>query len=256
MYYIGIDIGSTSAKTVVFSDNSCEILYQSVLPTGWSSIETAARIRNELIDNGINMDAAKVVATGYGRVSVPYADKTITEISCHANGATWLFHNSCTVIDIGGQDIKIITIQNGHVTDFLMNDKCSAGTGRFLEIMANTLGVSLEEMFHLASKGSGVTISSICTVFAESEIISLIGSGRSKEDLAFGILESITNKVVSMSSKQAKNHVYYLTGGLCDSQYISQVLSVKLSAEVYSSPLARWAGAIGAALYSKEIECT
>lgn len=253
MYYIGLDIGSTSAKTIVFKDHSPDIFYKSVMPTGWSSVETAKQIKKELIDYGIDMEDIKVVATGYGRVSVPYADKTLTEISCHAKGTIWLFQDNCTVIDIGGQDTKIITIQKGQVTDFLMNDKCSAGTGRFLEVMANTLGVSIEEMFKLAAKGSAVTISSMCTVFAESEVISLIGSGRSKEDIAYGILESIMNKVVSISSKQPRSSVYYLTGGLCDSDYIRNVLGSKISAEIHSSPEARWAGAIGAALYSKTI---
>lgn len=253
MYFIGIDIGSTSAKTVVFNDQSPEIIYKSILPTGWSSVETAVLIRDQLVGSGIDPDDAKVVATGYGRISVPYADKTVTEISCHAKGAVWLFQESCTVIDIGGQDTKIIRIQDGQITDFLMNDKCSAGTGRFLEIMANTLGVSMEELFLLASKGSGAAITSMCTVFAESEVVSMIGSGRPKEDIAFGIIESITGKVVSIAGKQQKNHIYCLTGGLCDSEYVSRILSRKLSAEVRSSSLARWAGAIGAALYSKAL---
>lgn len=253
MHFIGIDIGSTSAKTIVFRDQSPEIIYKSILPTGWSSIETAALIGNQLAAYGIDLENSKVVATGYGRISVPYADKTVTEISCHAKGAVWLFQENCTVIDIGGQDTKIIRIQDGQITDFLMNDKCSAGTGRFLEIMANTLGVSMEDLFHLASKGSGAAITSMCTVFAESEVVSMIGSGRPKEDIAFGIIESITGKVVSITGKQQKNHVYFLTGGLCDSEYVCQILRNRLSAEVCTSSLARWAGAIGAALYSKAL---
>jgi predicted CoA-substrate-specific enzyme activase len=251
MYYIGIDIGSTSAKTIVLSDDAPGIVFQSVMPTGWSSIETSKMILSSLVDEGISMDDARVVATGYGRISVPFAHKTITEISCHGRGASWLFPQDCTVIDIGGQDTKIIVMKNGQVSDFLMNDKCSAGTGRFLEIMANSLGVTLEEIFVLASNGSGASINSTCTVFAESEVISMIGSGRSKEDIAFGILESITNKVVSICSKKTKNDVYFLTGGLCDSEYIRQILSKKLSGPVHSVPLVRWAGAIGAALYAK-----
>lgn len=253
MYHIGIDIGSTSAKTIVFPDQSSDICYRSVVPTGWSSVETAALIRKQLVESGIDPDASKVVATGYGRISVPYADKTVTEISCHAKGAAWLFKEDCVVVDIGGQDTKIISVKNGQVADFLMNDKCSAGTGRFLEVMANTLGVSLDEMFRLAAEGSGVTISSMCTVFAETEVIGLIGSGRQKEDIAFGVLESIANKVISLAARQAGS-VYYLTGGLCDSEYVRRILSARLSAEVCSAPLARWAGAIGAALFSKSLE--
>lgn len=254
MYYIGIDIGSTSAKTVVFSDHISDICYRSVSPTGWSSVETAALIRDQLIDAGFNLDVSKVVATGYGRIAVPYADKTVTEISCHAKGTAWLYQDNCTVIDIGGQDTKIIKINNGQVTDFLMNDKCSAGTGRFLEVMANTLDVPIDEMFQLADKGSSIVISSMCTVFAETEVISLIGRGTPKEDIAFGILESIVGKVASIASKCPRDHVYFLTGGLCDSEYVRRILCKKLSAEIHSSPLARWAGAIGAALFSKTIE--
>lgn len=254
MYYIGIDIGSTSAKTAVFSDYTSDICYRSIAPTGWSSVETAALIRDQLIASEFDPDLSKVVATGYGRISVPYADKTITEISCHAKGAAWLFRENCTVIDIGGQDTKIIKINNGLVTDFLMNDKCSAGTGRFIEVMATTLGVSIDEMFLLAAKGSGAAISSMCTVFAETEVVSLIGSGKPKEDIAYAIMESITDKVVSIAGKCPGGHAYYLTGGLCDSEYVRRILGRKLSAEVHSSHLARWAGAIGAALFSKTIE--
>lgn len=139
MYYTGIDIGSTSAKVVVM-DNGNEVIYKRVMPTGWSSVDTAEKIRQELAETGINGDCSKFVATGYGRVSVPFADKTITEITCHGKGARFLFgDDACTVIDIGGQDTKIISVAKGLVVDFIMNDKCSAGTGRFLEIMANSL---------------------------------------------------------------------------------------------------------------------
>ena len=146
MEYIGIDIGSTCAKVVVLDEDE-NILHQSVQPTGWSSVDTADIIKNMLLEKGICPDAGKVVATGYGRVSVPYADKTVTEITCHARGAVWL-HNKkdMTVIDIGGQDTKIIILENGMVKDFAMNDKCAAGTGRFLDVISRTLGASVEQL--------------------------------------------------------------------------------------------------------------
>lgn len=131
-HYIGIDIGSTCAKTVVM-DEKKQIIHRLLQPTSWSSVDTAQAIREKLEQLGVDMDAAAVVATGYGRISVPYADKTVTEITCHGQGACFV-HNckNLTVIDIGGQDTKLILVENGMVKDFIMNDKCSAGTGRFL----------------------------------------------------------------------------------------------------------------------------
>lgn len=252
MYKVGIDIGSTSAKVIALNlDN--EIIYKNVIPTGWSSFETAVKISEELEQKGISKEKSRFTATGYGRVSVPYAHKTVTEITCHGKGAAHLFGTqSSTVIDIGGQDTKIITLEGGNVVDFIMNDKCSAGTGRFLEIMANTLGMSLNDMCELAREGSNVSISSMCTVFAESEVISLIGSGRPKKDIAFGVVDSIANKVKSLCSKHTSaNGVVYLTGGLCENEYIIEMLSKKLEVEVRSSDMGRYAGALGAALIAK-----
>ena len=137
MNFVGIDIGSTSAKTVVM-DEEKNIIFKWVLPTGWSSVETAKAIEKQLEGHGITKENSKIIATGYGRVSVPYADKTYTEITCHGRGAAYIYEDNCTVVDIGGQDTKIINLEDGVVTDFIMNDKCSAGTGRFLEVMANS----------------------------------------------------------------------------------------------------------------------
>jgi predicted CoA-substrate-specific enzyme activase len=255
LYYTGIDIGSSSAKAIVLDEND-RIVYKLILPTGWSSLETANRIKEKIAQADMAYNQSKFVATGYGRVSVPYADKTVSEITCHGKGAAFLFDTKdCTVIDIGGQDTKIISLAGGRIVDFLMNDKCSAGTGRFLEIMANTLGVSLERMFALAATGSGVRISSMCTVFAESEVISLIGGGQPKQDIAYGVIESIANKVISLCGKHSSaSSNFYLTGGLCESDYIIKTLSKKLETTVVSSPLGRYAGAIGAALVAKSLE--
>lgn len=190
-YSIGIDIGSTCAKAVVLNSKK-QIIKKLLLKTGWSSIETADKLK-EILSPWI-FDSV-VIATGYGRTCVSYADQNITEITCHGKGATFLYGEpKLTVIDIGGQDTKIIQIENGLVIDFLMNDKCSAGTGRFLEVMANTLGLSSEKMCELASFGSGVSISSMCTVFAESEVISLIGRGEKRENIAFAVIDYIVKK--------------------------------------------------------------
>ena len=248
--FAGIDIGSTCAKTIVLNEDK-EIVFKDLVPTGWSSIQTAGIIKKEIESiSGYDENNIKYVATGYGRISVPYADKMITEISCHGSGAANIFkQKNCLIIDIGGQDTKIISISDGVVNDFVMNDKCSAGTGRFLEIMSNTMGMELNEMCELARLGSGVSISSMCTVFAESEVISLIGNGTEQKDIAFGVVESITSKVRSQCGKllSGKKDVF-LTGGLCEIDYILESLSGKVGIEVKSNPLARYAGAFGAAL--------
>jgi predicted CoA-substrate-specific enzyme activase len=246
---IGIDIGSTCTKTTVLDDNA-HILMQFVQPTGWSSVDTAEAIRKKLLESGIDPEHTPCVATGYGRVAVPYADKTVTEITCHAKGACEIFAcQDMTLIDIGGQDTKIVSIEGGTVKDFIMNDKCSAGTGRFLEVMSNTLAVSPDELCELAVKGRDTTISSMCTVFAESEVISLIGRGEKKENIAFAVVDSIVQKVSSQAKRLLGSAgTVCLTGGLCSSAYILGALSGALRTRVISSEKGRYAGAIGAAL--------
>ena len=254
MKYIGIDIGSTCAKLVVLDENK-EVIYKNVQPTGWSSVDTAESIKKQLLDAGINPEENPCVATGYGRISVPYANKMITEITCHALGAVEIYKSPSTlVIDIGGQDTKIIRVENGMVKDFIMNDKCSAGTGRFLEVMANSMALRPDELCQLAEKGGGVTISSMCTVFAESEVISLIGRGEPKENIAFAVVDSIVSKVASQASRlHEKGEKVCLTGGLCECEYVCKALEHKLQSEVVTSPQARYAGALGAALSAAKI---
>lgn len=251
MNYIGIDIGSTCAKFVVMNEEE-EIIFQSVQPTGWSSIDTAEEIKKKLESIGIKMEDSKCVATGYGRVSVPYADKTVTEITCHAKGVCWLYgRKNMAVLDIGGQDTKIILLKDGMVKDFAMNDKCSAGTGRFLEVMSNIMALRPDELCELARQGKDVKISSMCTVFAESEVISLIGKGEKKENIAFAVIDSIAGKVVSQCKKMnIEKEEVFLTGGLCECTYFREVLEEKLGEHVATKPECRYAGAIGAALCS------
>ena len=245
MYQVGIDIGSSAAKVAVINEG--EVIKTILLDTGFSSRKVADEIYAMLEKEGITKDNAKYVATGYGRISVPYADDVVTEITCHGKGAHFLFGENGTVIDIGGQDTKGISLKKGRVMKFIMNDKCSAGTGKFLEVMTNRLGLTPEELSALARNGKEITISSMCTVFAESEVISLIGKGTPREDIAFGVIESVVNKVVALLA-QVPNDKYFLTGGLCDAEYIIERLSKSLNAPVESTPLARYAGAIGAAI--------
>lgn len=249
--YIGIDIGSTCAKTIVMDENK-QIIHRILKPTGWSSVETAQAIKEELKELSIDVEKEKVVATGYGRISVPYADKCITEISCHGKGACYLHEmEDLLIIDIGGQDTKIIQVKDGSVVDFLMNDKCSAGTGRFMEIMANTLAMKPEELCELAAQGGNTTISSLCTVFAESEVISLIGRGEPRENIAYAVIDSIASKVASQAGHINRGNMKLcLTGGLCDYTYLCKTLGEKLKTTVESKPDGRFAGAIGAASFA------
>lgn len=249
MYQVGIDIGSSATKVAVIRDG--KVIKTLLRDTGFSSRKTAEEIYTTLEAEGITKENARYVATGYGRISVPYADDVVTEITCHGKGAYFLFGSNGTVIDIGGQDTKGIALKNGRVMKFIMNDKCSAGTGKFLEVMTNRLGLTQEELTILARKGNPIEISSMCTVFAESEVISLIGRGTPREDIAFGVVESVVKKVVQLIA-QVKNDQYYLTGGLCEDAYVIERLSKALGAEVKSEPLARYAGAIGAALSAEK----
>lgn len=261
MNYVGIDIGSTASKVVAIvsqdSDNvnsEAERRISFVLPTGWSSKETTALIRQRLKNDGIDVGSedTRVVATGYGRVAVDFADFIITEITCHARGGREFAGDCCAVLDVGGQDTKVIIVEHGMVKDFLMNDKCSAGTGKFLEIMANRLGVTLSELFSIAAKGTAIPISSLCTVFAESEVISYIGEGRSREDIAAGVVDSVATKVSQLALRKQLPDTILLTGGLSDSEYFAAVLSKKLGQTVATTKHGRYAGALGAALLARE----
>lgn len=251
MKNIGIDIGSSCAKVCIMDNDIIENNF--MLPTGYNSRKTAEDIRQMLEKSGIDIENSNIMATGYGRVSVPYANEIMTEISCHGKGAYYLFGENATVIDIGGQDTKVISLKKGRVMKFLMNDKCSAGTGKFIEIMSDRLGLTFEELEEIAAKGKETTISSMCTVFAESEIISLIGEGTPREDIANGVINSVVEKVVQLAA-QIPADKYILTGGFCENDYFINELSKALDEAVYSDSKARFAGAIGAAVYAGELE--
>ena len=250
-YFTGIDIGSTASKVVVLDKE--KMVAHFVIPTGWNSKDTAREIARRLGDKGLPVDdQMKVIATGYGRISVEYAQKVITEITCHGRGGYAILGQDCTIIDIGGQDTKVITVERGVSTNFLMNDKCAAGTGKFLEIMANRLNVDLQELFALAELGKPLAISAMCTVFAESEVISHIGAGEAREDIAAGVVDSVVNRVAGLCSRHNLRGSVLLTGGLCQCDYLIQRLSEKIGREVLSDPMGRYAGALGAALIARD----
>lgn len=249
LYNIGIDIGSVATKIVVI--NNEEILDYTISPSGWSPKETSEKLIGEILNKN-NLDKTKVksiVATGYGRISIPFANKKITEITCHGKGAKFLYKNTKTIIDIGGQDSKIIELNDeGNVLDFIMNDKCAAGTGRFLEVMCTAMGMDVKELSAIADKGKPIKINSMCTVFAESEIISLKAKGSNKEDIAAGLIYSVVDKVVSLASKMRLNDEIFFTGGLSNNEYLITALENKLNKKIITSKYAQLAGAVGAAL--------
>ncbi len=247
MYYVGIDIGSTATKTVIMDGNKQKIIHNKIVPSGWNSKETGLALL-EWVKDVLDNAEFTVTATGYGRISVPFANKTITEITCHGKGAYFLFEKDATIIDIGGQDTKVIVLKNGQVVDFIMNDKCSAGTGKFLEIMANRLGLNLEEMFAFAQKGKDINLSSTCTVFAESEVISLMGRGTPREDIAKGVINQIVAKTVALANRKPIAEQYFLTGGFSNSPFVIAEIEKKLKKEILTHEFGSYAGAIGACI--------
>lgn len=200
-------------------------------------------------------DLGSIVATGYGRISVPFAQKQITEISCFGRGISRLFPEVRTIIDIGGQDSKGIKVDSrGRVTDFVMNDKCAAGTGRFLEVMANALEVNLEDMGPLALQSkSPEEIGITCTVFAESQVVSLVAEGRPKVDIVAGIHQAIAERIYSLVKMVKIEQSIAITGGGAKNIGLVKELEKKLGSEVVVPPEPQLIGAFGAALYALEM---
>ena len=254
-YFAGIDVGSMSTDVVIIARDG-DIAGYSVIQTGANSTEAAEEgLEKALKIAGlIRSQVIGIVATGYGRVSVPFADKKVTEISCHGKGANKLFPNVGTVIDIGGQDSKVIRVgEDGRVIDFTMNDKCAAGTGRFLDVMAAKLQVSLEEMGRLSiAAEKEVSVSSVCTVFAESEVVSLVAKNHPKEEIIRGLHRSIVNRVWSMVRSVGIQGEVLMSGGVAKNIGVVKLMEEKLgrSILVYREP--QIVGALGAAIFALE----
>lgn len=250
MITIGLDIGSITSKAAVL-DNG-RIIGTRVIFTGYNAEAAGSRVFEEiLIEFGIQKsDVKRIISTGYGRNAVKFADSAITEITCHAAGAHFLNPRVRTVIDIGGQDSKAISVnENGKVKDFAMNDKCAAGTGRFLEVMARALEVNLEEFGELSlQSGNPAKISSLCTVFAESEVISLISKGAQRENIIAGIHESIASRIISMAMRIGITSPLMMTGGVAKNKGVVDAFEKKLGLKIEVSLNAQENGAIGAAV--------
>lgn len=249
MISIGIDVGSVAAKAAAY--NGEKIVATAIYPTGWSPKQVGEQLLEDVLKKAYATkdDVKSIIGTGYGRVSLPFVDKAVTEITCHGKGAFYMDPDIRTVIDIGGQDSKVIKLnQEGQVIDFLMNDKCAAGTGRFLQVMANALAVDVGELSDLAMGAEPANISSMCTVFAESEVVSLVAEGTSKETIASGLLHSVCNKTYSLVSRIGVENKVFFSGGVSRNKLMGKLLSEKLEVEVISSKESPYLGAIGAAI--------
>lgn len=252
--FAGIDVGSLGTKAVVLVDG--KIVGSSILRTGINSEESGLRgLESALKSAGLQKEDLKyIVATGYGRISAPYANKTITEITCHAKGAHYLHPQTRTIIDMGGQDCKAIRLDEyGNVTDFAMNDKCAAGTGRFLEVMASVFKVSLDELGPLSLKATEVLpVSSTCTVFAESETISLLARGEKSENILAGIHYAIANRIAGLFSRVGIESQVFFSGGVAKNLGMKKAIEEVLKVEIVETSFhPQLTGALGAAVFAQ-----
>ena len=254
MYTAGIDIGSISTKAVIMRDG--QLLASRVILTGYNAENAGKKVFDAVLDD-LQISASaitRIVATGYGRKSLAMADKSITEIMCHATGARYLNPLIRSIIDIGGQDSKAILLDDhGKVANFAMNDKCAAGTGRFLEVMARAMEVDLDEFGRMSLKADlSARISSLCTVFAESEIISLIAKGEKRENIIAGIHESICVRVLAMANRIGIKSPVMMTGGVAKNIGVVRAFEKAIGSPIEVSDYAQVNGAIGAALLAQD----
>lgn len=256
MYVAGIDIGSMTSKAVIFSENT--VLSYAVILTGTGGSGVAQKVLDKALEKAqLSQEQLDyVVATGYGRISVPFKDKQVTEITCHARGVRFLLPEVTYVIDIGGQDSKVIRLgPNGEVLDFAMNDKCAAGTGRFLAVMAGLLNVQLKDLGPLSQEATeSITISSTCTVFAESEVISRVAEDTPVANIIAGLHKSVAERVYALlktkmiSQQNVKEGSIALTGGVAKNIGVIRALEEKIGFSLVIPPYPQLTGALGAAL--------
>ncbi|MBN2254323.1 MAG: 2-hydroxyglutaryl-CoA dehydratase [Deltaproteobacteria bacterium] len=255
MYVAGIDIGSITSKAAILKDGA--VMGTRVIFTGYNAERAGRMVYDELLGE-LGLDASaveKIVSTGYGRNSVSFADKAMTEIICHGAGAHYLYPHVRSIIDVGGQDSKAMVLdEQGRVRDFAMNDKCAAGTGRFLEVMARALEVDLDAFGDISLKAKRASqISSICTVFAESEVISLISKGENRENIIAGIHESVAARISALARRVGVREPLMMTGGVAKNRGAVKALEKKLEMAIEVSPYAQTNGAIGAAVMAMRL---
>ena len=255
-YFAGIDSGSATTDVVIL-DQDKQIVSKVILPTGAGASNGAQRALDQALQQaGLTpADLAATVTTGYGRGVIQAGDKSVTEITCHAKGAHFLNPAVRTVIDIGGQDSKVIALEaDGSVHNFVMNDTCAAGTGRFLEMMARTLEISLEEISTVGlSWKEEITISSMCTVFADSEVVSLVAQNKALPDIVHGLNQSVASRAAALYRRAGGAGPCMMTGGVSRNRGVVEAIQEKLGQPLYIHPDAQLCGALGAALFAAEL---
>jgi predicted CoA-substrate-specific enzyme activase len=253
-YFAGVDIGSTMTKVVILNGG---IIASIIGPTGPEQRRLANRVMEEALKKASLpfLQMTHIVATGYGRINVPFADKQFTEITCHAKGIIHLFPQARTIIDIGGQDVKGIKIdETGKIIDFVMNDKCAAGSGRFIEVIADTLGVALDQVGELSLQSDHpATISNICTIYAQQEVASSLAEGVPVADLLAGVHQSLSDRICRMVNRLRVEDSVIVTGGGAKNRGLLKALSEQLGHKVLVPEDPLITGALGAALLGKEI---
>lgn len=255
IYFAGTDLGSTMTKVVIV-DEEGKLCARVIGPTGAEHRRMVNRVMDEALKQaGLSFDEISyVVATGYGRINVPFADRQITELTCHARGIYSFFPTVRLAIDIGGQDAKGLKIKDGKLIDFVMSDKCAAGTGRFLEVIAPTLGFRMEDMGAASLRSTKkVSISSLCTVFAEQEVVARLSEGYAREDIVAGLHDAIASRVTRMVRRLKIEPDVAFTGGVAKNIGVVKALQDSLGYKILVPEEPFLSGAIGAALLGKEI---
>lgn len=254
IYTLGVDVGSTTSKCVLLADGK-EIVAHDLIKAGTGTYGPD-QILEQLFDKTKikKEEISYTVATGYGRVTFKGADAQVSELSCHGKGIHAFDPDVRTVIDIGGQDAKVIRLNDkGQLMNFAMNDKCAAGTGRFLDVMANILILDIGELEKEAEKSEmPVKISSTCTVFAESEVISQLAGGANRPDVIAGICNSVASRVASFAKRVGVKEKVFMSGGVAKNGGVRKALSKELSVPIYYNEFSQMMGAYGAAIYAYE----
>ncbi|MFI5251312.1 MAG: acyl-CoA dehydratase activase [Bacteroidota bacterium] len=253
MIVAGVDVGSTQTKAAILNDNG-EILARGIVNTGANVVKAADKVF-QLARQSVKLEeweVSYIVGTGYGRYKVTFGNSQITEISCHARGASHLFKNTRTILDIGGQDTKGIKInEKGEVVDFCMNDKCAAGTGRFLAAGGEVMGIALDDLGSVALQSRNpLRITNVCTVFVETEIMNHLSKGRKAEDILAGVHQSIAARSVSLLRRVGLDPEITFTGGVSKNKGMVAALEEKLGLKINVCEDSQYIGAIGAALFA------
>lgn len=253
MITVGIDVGSTATKGVLLAG---DLIFSRIKPTGWSPRQAGQECFQELLaEAGFKpSQVTRIVATGYGRMTLDFAHKKVTEITCHARGAAYLVPGTDLVIDVGGQDSKVIRLDpQGKVVDFIMNDKCAAGTGRFLQVMATALGMDVSQLAQVSRDEKPVNINNMCTVFAESEVIGLLAQGVEKGPIVAGLHAAIARRLAAMVGRLGRGQKVTFTGGVALNEGVRWSLEQEIGQKVVVPETCQFVGALGAALMGRDI---